>query len=152
MAFSTKEMHVAFFDHSMPKAFNSAISPLSKGSLAKLISAIDHAIDLGATKDVTLIATFCSNNLLQNDEFASLVSFLETHEDLKRIASTMADTITVITDEGLIVTIRLLGCKKFGGLGGDDEDEVDDEDDSFESVENLTQKVLASEYCTPRRK
>jgi hypothetical protein len=146
MGFSTKEMHIAFFDHSTPKAFSSSFSPLSKGSLAKLISAVDHAIDLGATKDVTLIATFCSDIIVQDEEFASLLSFLETHGDVKRIATTMTDTITAITDDGFIVTIRLIGCKKYVDVCSRKVD------DSFESVEDLTQKVLEIEKCTPRRK
>ena len=147
MGFSTKEMHVAFFDHSTPKKFNSAFTPLTKGSLAKLISAVDHAIELGSTKDVTLIAAFHSDIFIQDEDFASLVSFLETHGNLKRIASIMADTITVVTAEGFIVSIRLIGCKKFVDIGAPPK-----VDDSFESVEDLTQKVLEMEKCTPRRK
>jgi hypothetical protein len=149
MGFSTKEMHIAFFDHSTPKAFSSAFSPLSSGSLAKLISAVGHAVDLGETKDVTLIATFCSDIFLQDEEFASLMSFLETHGDVKRIASTMPDALTVVTAEGFIVTIRLVGCKKFV----DDVDHCHSEDDdSFEAVEDLTQRVLAIEKSTPQHK
>jgi hypothetical protein len=145
MGFSTKEMHVAFFD---AKAFNSAFSPLSEGSLAKLISAVDHAIDLGATKDVTLIVTFSSDIFVQDEDFASLVSFLETHGDVLRITSTMADSIIVVTDEKFVVTIRLVGCKKFLDIGGPPKQV----DDSFESVEDLTQKVLEIEKRTHRRK
>jgi hypothetical protein len=149
MGFSTKEMHIAFFD-STPQAFNQSFSPLSNGSMAKLISAVDHAIDLGASKDMTLIASFCSDIFLPDENFSSLLSFIETHGDVKRIASTMPDAIVVVTDEGFIVTVRLVGCKKFVPV------EVarssSGVDDSFESVEELTQKVLAIEKCTPRRK
>jgi hypothetical protein len=148
MGFSTKEMHIAFFD-SKPMAFNKAFSPLSEGSMSKLISAVDRAIETGATRDVTVIATFCSDIFLPDKAFASLMSFLETHGDVKRVASIMQDSIVVVTDEGFIVTVRLVGTKKFVEVESGNTGAVDS---SFESVEDLTQKVLAIEKCTPRRK
>jgi hypothetical protein len=148
MGFSTKEMHVALFDLK-PKACNNNFSPLSEVSMAKLISAVDYAIDLGAAKDITVIASFCSDIFLPEEKYLSLVSFLETHRDVKRIASTMNDSIVVVTDEGFIVTIRLVGWKKVVDVADKRNSEVDN---SFESVEDLTQKVLAIEHCTPKRK
>jgi hypothetical protein len=147
MGFSTKEMHIAFFD-SKPKVLSNAFSPLADGSMAKLLSAVDHAIELGATEDITMIATFCSDIFLPEEKFLSLASFLETHGDVKRIASTMADSIVAVTDEGFIVTIRLVGWKKSVEIGK----ETSAVDDSFESVEDLTQKVLGIEQCTPSHK
>lgn len=148
MGFSTKELHVALFDQLTPT--DKAFTPLSSASLAKLISAVDHAIDLGEQKDVTVIATFCSDIFLQDEAFASLMSFIETHADVKRITSTMSDSVTMVTVEGFVVTIRLIGCKKF--VAEAHKTASTQVDDSFESVEDLTQRVLGIERCTPGRK
>jgi hypothetical protein len=149
MGFSTKEMHVAFFDHSTPKAFKEAFVPLSEGSLAKLIAAVARAIDQGEKDDVVLMATFCSDIFLPDEQLASLMSFIETHSEVNRIVSTMSDTITLVTADGFIVTIRLIGCKKFIDTSAPPPKAKTD--DSFESVEDLTQKVLEIEKSTPRR-
>jgi hypothetical protein len=152
MGFSTKEMHIAFFDHLTPKAFNEAFDPISEGSLSKLISAVDRAIDLGETGDVVLMVTFSGENFLHNEQLASLMSFIETHSAVKRIASTMTETITLVTADGFVVTIRLIGCKKFNDISTPPKANAKAEaDDSFESVEDLTQKVLEIQRATPRR-
>jgi hypothetical protein len=86
---------------------------------------------------------------MSSKAFGSLVSFLETHREFKRVASTMPDSIVVVNNEGFIVTIRLIGSKKFVDFEDNSNAEVDN---SFESVEDLMQKVLAIEKCTPHRK
>ena len=97
-----------------------------------------------------MIVTFCSDIYLPTDCFDSVISFLETHGDVKRITGINPGCITILTDSSFVVTILFVGAMKFAEakqatISGK-------EDDSFEEEEDLTQRInTIFKAATPRK-
>jgi hypothetical protein len=151
MGYSTKEMHIDIFQASnVNNAFKDNFTPLAESSFQRFLSATDKALEFGMSDDITLIATFCSDMYLPTDKFDSLISFLQTHEDVKRITGMNPACVTILTQSSFVVTILLVGATKF--METKVANVAKTEDDSFEDVEDLTQRVnTILKAATPRK-
>jgi hypothetical protein len=154
MGYSTRQMHIAILEASKDKVFKDNFAPLDDISLQRLFSATDHALELGMSNDVTVIATFCSYIYVPTSTLESLIRFLETHGDVKRIAGINPSCVTILTHSSFIVTILLISSTKFimeAKVLANAETGTGD-DDSFEDVEDLTQRVnTILKAATPRK-
>jgi hypothetical protein len=148
----TSTMYIAIFDgHEAAANFSRNLKCLPDKDFSKLVKAVDESISKAAMKDVTMLVTFISDVFFPDTDFDNLIHHLNANKNVKKIVTKMPDCIVLATNEGFIVTIRLIGAKKFTGLESESE-----EDDSFEVAEDLTQKMsgldtFSNYYSTPRK-
>ena len=149
MKFSTRHMHIVTFEGG-PDNFPSGFKALPDKDVDKLVQAVEHAISCGAMGDTVQVVTLCSDVYLTKEDLDSLLSKMKSMPDITRITALMSDLIVALTTRGFVVTIRIVGARKFV------ETEVTETDDSFEETADLSQRVanLTTEshpYATPRK-